>query len=112
MKIKLMIALAVMALVLGMVLIACDDGELPVIKDTDTTQTLDLMFLGDPVVSAGGAYTDDKGNILSPKESTVEKVVDPDDEDGKKMIYESDLFLKGIEEMMKGGDDGETASPF
>jgi hypothetical protein len=46
MKIKLMIALVIMALVFGMVLIACDDGDLPVIKDTENSITVDTLFLG------------------------------------------------------------------
>jgi len=37
MKLKLTIALVILALVLGMVLAACDDGELPTIKDTIKT---------------------------------------------------------------------------
>jgi len=52
MKLKLMIALVILALVVGMSFIACDDGDLPVIKNnskTDGTYTetiYDILLLG------------------------------------------------------------------
>jgi hypothetical protein len=55
MKLKLMIALVILALVFGMVLTACDDGEAPEIKDSvkyvgttriETTTIYDADLLG------------------------------------------------------------------
>jgi hypothetical protein len=46
MKIKLMIALVILALAFGMVLIACDDGEMPQIKSTNNDSILDASYIG------------------------------------------------------------------
>jgi hypothetical protein len=67
MKIKLMIALVILALAFGMVLIACDNGDLPTIKAGEKETILDQQLLGNDV---GGKYVDDKGNLLSPKTNT------------------------------------------
>ena len=45
MKIKLMIALVVLALVFGMSFIACDDGELSTIKTGEKETILDQQFV-------------------------------------------------------------------
>jgi lipopolysaccharide export LptBFGC system permease protein LptF len=63
MKIKLMIALVILALVFGMVLIACDDGELPKIKEGTNETIIDIYLLGDGV--------DSNGNLLNPKTDTT-----------------------------------------
>jgi len=55
MKLRLMIALAIIALVLGMALAACDDGDLPVIKDTTKNQVKDAGILGS--VDGEGRFT-------------------------------------------------------
>jgi hypothetical protein len=58
MKLKLMIALVILALVVGMSFIACDDGDLPVIKnnskdDGSYTETIyDITLLGSGVNSS------------------------------------------------------------
>jgi len=46
MKGKLMIALVVLALVFGMVLAACDNGERPTIKQGEHETILDIALLG------------------------------------------------------------------
>jgi len=45
MKIKLIIALVVLALVFGMSFIACDDGELQVIKVGEKETIVDLQYV-------------------------------------------------------------------
>jgi len=78
MKLKLMIALVIMALVFGMVLIACDDGDAPDIKEATKdvsgakvkTETIyDINLLGtyddDPTSPNYGKYT-------APKADTTE----------------------------------------
>jgi len=64
MKIKLMIALVILALVFGMVLIACDDGELPKIKAGTNEIIFDIQALGSSV--------DNEGNIQTPKDDTTQ----------------------------------------
>jgi len=45
MKLKLTIALVVLALVLGMVLIACDDGDLPTIDPSERDAIFDVYYV-------------------------------------------------------------------
>jgi len=71
MKLKLMIALVILALVSVMILAACDDGELPTIKEGTHETILDIEYLG------SGANS--KGEIQNPKsDTTVNVVVDID----------------------------------
>jgi len=46
MKLRLMIALAIIALVFGMALTACDDGDMPKIKPGTNETILDTQFIG------------------------------------------------------------------
>jgi len=77
MKIKLMIALVILALVFGMVLASCDDGELPKIKEGTNETILDKYLLGNEVTPPGGVWTDDdadptkSGNLLDPVDDTL-----------------------------------------
>jgi hypothetical protein len=64
MKIKLMIALVILALVFGTVLVACDNGELPIIKYGDKEEIKDIQLLGT------GVDNKDKGNLQNPKTDT------------------------------------------
>jgi hypothetical protein len=67
MKGKLMIALVILALVFGMVLVACDDGELPTIKAGTGETIYDLGYgnSGDKL----GVNVDPDGK-LSPRTGT------------------------------------------
>jgi hypothetical protein len=49
MKLKLMIALVVLALVFGMSFTACDDGDLPKITQGTNESILDITLLGSGV---------------------------------------------------------------
>jgi len=53
MKIKLMIALVVLALVFGMALTACDDGETPTMKPGTGETIYDINLLGTGVDTDG-----------------------------------------------------------
>jgi hypothetical protein len=70
MKGKLMIALVILALVFGMVLVACDDGELPKIKEGDHETIFDIGYLGD-IDPTAGTITDADGRFLNPKADTT-----------------------------------------
>jgi len=63
MKLRLMIALAIIALVLGMAITACDNGDLPKIKPGTTETIYDINFIGTGV--------DGNGNIQNPKSDTT-----------------------------------------
>jgi len=66
MKLRLMIALAIIALVLGMAITACDNGDLPKIKPGTTETIYDIQFIGN-----GPTYVDGNGNIINPKPDTT-----------------------------------------
>jgi len=63
MKIKLMIALVVMALVFGMSLTACDSGDSPIIKANTGETIYDASLLGG--VDANGKLTNQTFNTTS-----------------------------------------------
>lgn len=63
MKLRLMIALVILALVFGMTFIACDDGELPTIKKGEKEIIWDVEFIATGV--------NDKGELQGPKSDTT-----------------------------------------
>jgi len=63
MKIKLMITLAVLALVFGLVFIACDNGDLPTIKEGDNETILDKNYV---------SYIDKDGHYIGHQEPEEE----------------------------------------
>jgi len=66
MKIKLMIALVVMALVFGMSLIACDNGDTPIMKPGTGETIYDIQLLG--------ASVNADGKLQTPKTDTTTNV--------------------------------------
>jgi hypothetical protein len=75
MKLKLMIALVVLALVFGMVLIACDDGAYQTItvKDDGTETVYDMTLI--PYLDKDGAI---QGNQGDTRTKDVPKFTVPD----------------------------------
>jgi hypothetical protein len=65
MKIKLMIALAILALVFGMSFTACDDGDLPKITQGTNETILDIQYLGS--INTSDKHKDE----LIPKDNTL-----------------------------------------
>jgi hypothetical protein len=78
MKIKLMIALVILALAFGMVLISCDDGEMPKIKAGDHEIIADIDLLG--TVNVDGYFTsmddDTTGNDLQDIQDNIQDLLD------------------------------------
>jgi hypothetical protein len=73
MKGKIMVALVILALVFGMVLTACDDGELPKIKQGDNETIGDITLLGDLTTDPDTnqpAYINKDGKLLKAKDDT------------------------------------------